>query len=91
MSETDVIDIATKGIVVALEVALPILLTTLVVGLVVALIMALTQVQEMTLTFIPKILAVIAVLALGGPWMLSTLMTFTTELFNRIPQIVNGG
>ncbi len=91
MSQGDVIDIATKAIWVALEISLPILIVALVVGLVVALVMALTQIQEMTLTFIPKILAIIAVLALLGPWMLSTLITFTTELFQSIPQIVNGG
>lgn len=91
MSETDVIDIATKALYVTLEVALPVLLAALVVGLIVAIIMALTQVQEMTLTFIPKILAIVAVIAIAGPWMLSVLITFTTELFQRIPQIVNGG
>lgn len=91
MTQSDVIDIATKAIYVTLEVSLPILLTALVVGLVVAIAMALTHVQEMTLSFIPKVLAIVAVLAIAGPWMLSVLMTFTTELFHQIPQMVNGG
>jgi flagellar biosynthetic protein FliQ len=91
MNQADVIDIATKAVWVTLEVSLPILITALVVGLVVAIAMALTQIQEMTLTFIPKILAVVAVLAIAGPWMLSTLMTFTINLFHSIPQMVNGG
>lgn len=88
MDQAFAVDIATKTIFVALELSLPILGAGLVVGLVVSLVQALTQVQEMTLSFIPKILATIAVLALAGPWMLSRLLGFTTELFHSIPAIV---
>lgn len=91
MTQQDVIDIATRATWISLEISIPILGVALIVGLVLALLMALTQVQEMTLTFIPKILAIVAVLALLGPWMLSVLITFTTDLFQSIPEIVKGG
>ena len=87
MDQATAVDLATRAIGVALELSLPLLLAGLIVGLLVSLFQALTQIQEMTLSFIPKILATIAVLALGGPWMLSRLVDFTSELFRSIPQL----
>jgi flagellar biosynthetic protein FliQ len=71
--------------VVTLMVAGPILATALAVGLAVSLAQAVTQVQEMTLTFIPKLLALVAVLALLGHWMLATLVAFTVRLLGHLP------
>ncbi len=87
MDQGTVVDLTMRTLELSLKLALPLLLAGLVVGLLVSVFQAVTQIQEMTLSFIPKILATIAVLALGGPWMLSRLMAFTTELFRSIPQL----
>jgi len=72
----------------ALLLALPLLGTALVIGVVIGLLQAATQVNEPSIAFIGKILALAAVLAIGGNWMLTTLLTFTTQLFQRIPSIL---
>ncbi|WP_448214109.1 flagellar biosynthetic protein FliQ [Colwellia sp. MEBiC06753] len=69
---------------VALKIASPILFSTLIVGLLVSVIQVVTQIQEMTLTFVPKILVSLAVLGMMGHWMLSQLIEFTTSLFTQI-------
>ncbi|MCU0306396.1 MAG: flagellar biosynthesis protein FliQ [Thermoleophilia bacterium] len=89
MDQSQVIEIATRATWVALQVSLPILGVTLVVGLIVSIFQAVTQLQEPTLTFIPKILATVLVLVLAGPWMLNTLLGFTTELFRGIAGVGN--
>jgi flagellar biosynthetic protein FliQ len=85
-------DVATQlaldAIVVAIKVATPFLLAGLVVGLLVSIFQAATQIQEMTLSFIPKIVAIGAVLIVGGPWMLDTLVGYTRELLTSIPSLV---
>jgi len=73
---------------IVLYLAAPLLLTTLVVGLVVAIFQAATQINEMTLAFIPKLLAIAVVLALLGPWMMGLLVDYIQELFGRIPGLV---
>lgn len=67
-------------------VAAPVLMTTLVVGLLVSVFQAVTQIQEMSLTFIPKLLAAAVVLVTLGPWMLKRLVDFSATLINGIPQ-----
>jgi len=84
MNETDVLGIAREAIVVMIQIGAPVMLLALVVGLVVSLVQALTQVQEMTLTFIPKILAIFGSLLLFMPFMLATLSGFTERLMARI-------
>ena len=88
MEVTDVLDIAREGVFVMLKVSAPLMITALVVGLAVSLFQALTQIQEMTLVFVPKIVAVLGVLIAALPWMLSLLMTFTHNLFVNIPAYV---
>jgi flagellar biosynthetic protein FliQ len=88
MTQDTVISLATQAMSVALKISLPILLVGLVVGLIVSIIQAVTQIQEQTLSFIPKILAMVAVLLIGGPWMLGQLLNYTTELWQSIPQMV---
>ena len=68
-----------------LIVSAPVLLVSLVVGLVISLFQAVTQIQEFTLTFVPKIIAVFVTLFLFFPWIARTLVTFTTELITKIP------
>jgi len=85
MSQDQIIAIGQRTMWVTLEISLPILAVALLVGLVVSILQAVTQLQEPTLTFIPKILAVFLVIALAGPWMLNTLMDFTTELWGMFP------
>ena len=84
MTPTDVMDIGQQTLIVILKIGGPMMLVTLVVGFVVSLLQALTQIQEMTLAFIPKILATFATLILTLPYIGRTLTTFTNEIFDRI-------
>jgi flagellar biosynthetic protein FliQ len=79
-----VLDIGRQGLEVALMVSLPILAVTLFLGLLVSVFQAVTQVQEMTLTFVPKLVGVAIMLAFMGNWMLTTLVTFTHTCFERV-------
>ena len=80
--------IAGQAIMVTLKLALPTLMVSLGVGLLVSVIQAVTQIQEMTLSFIPKILAVALVLIVAGPWMLNQMVGYTTDLYHSIPGLV---
>ena len=88
MNEDTVIQLVVGAVELALKVGLPLLLIGLAVGLVVSVFQAVTQIQEQTLTFIPKILATVAVLVIGGPWMLDQLLQYTTELWLSIPDLI---
>ncbi|OGP71510.1 MAG: EscS/YscS/HrcS family type III secretion system export apparatus protein [Deltaproteobacteria bacterium RBG_13_58_19] len=85
MNQDLVIGVARQAIQVTLLVALPILGIGLVVGVIVSLLQAATQIQEMTLTFVPKILSVFIGLLLLLPWIMNQLVSFTLEIFNNIP------
>jgi len=84
MNDTDVLDIAREAIWVLIQVSLPLMLVALVVGLAVSLVQALTQIQEMTLAFVPKIIAVFLMSLVFLPFMISTLVSFTEQLFDRM-------
>ena len=84
MDSAAAIDIAHETIFVALKLGAPVMLLALAVGLVIAFLQALTQIQEMTLTFVPKVLVVLLSLLVFLPFMLSTLVTFTESLVSRI-------
>jgi flagellar biosynthetic protein FliQ len=71
-----------------LVVSAPILLVGMIVGLIISIFQATTSIQEQTLTFVPKIAAILIVLVLFGPWMLTTLREYTLQLFQRIPDMV---
>lgn len=88
MTRDVVISLGMDAIELTLKVALPLLLAGLLVGLLVSVFQAITQIQEMTLAFIPKILVVAVVAAVGGPWMLDQMLVFTRELYLAIPEIV---
>jgi flagellar biosynthesis protein FliQ len=87
MEQGAVLDIARQGVEVALMVSLPILAVSLFVGLLVSVFQAITQVQEMTLTFVPKVLGIAVVMALLGSWMLTTLVQFTHTCFERAAMV----
>ena len=84
MESVEVLEVAREAIFVMLEIGAPVMLIALAVGLVVSLFQALTQIQEMTLTFVPKILAIFASLLLFLPYMLSTMIAFTERMADRI-------
>ena len=88
MNQDVVISLAMDAMELGLKVALPLLLAGLVIGLVISIFQAVTQIQEMTLTFIPKILITVVVLIVAGPWMLGELVTYTEQLYGGIPSMV---
>lgn len=87
MSPTDVVDVAREAIWVLLQVASPIMLVALGVGLIVALFQALTQIQEMTLAFVPKILAIFLALVVFFPFMINTMIEFMEQISQRIASL----
>jgi flagellar biosynthetic protein FliQ len=89
MTEAYVLTLAKNAVTVMLILSGPVLLVSLIVGSLISLIQAATQINEVTLTFIPKIVAIGAVLAFLGSWMLQTLITFTTALFTSLPNFVH--
>ena len=84
MNASDVFGIGNQAIMVALQIGAPVMLLALGVGLIISILQALTQIQEMTLTFVPKILVIFVSLLVLMPFMLSTLVDFTQSLFTRI-------
>ncbi len=88
MSETVYLEICSQTIWVAIQLVGPLLIAGTVVGLMVSLFQAVTQINEMTLTFIPKLAATILVLIMMGPWMLHTFQEFVTRLFLDIPVFI---
>jgi flagellar biosynthetic protein FliQ len=89
MDQNTAINLATQAMTLAMEVGGPLLLVGLSVGLVVSLFQAVTQIQEQTLSFIPKIVGVALVIVVLGPWMLGELVSYTQNLFLSIPQLVS--
>ncbi|MCE2680169.1 MAG: flagellar biosynthesis protein FliQ [Burkholderiales bacterium] len=88
MTTQTVLNLGQKCIEVMLLVSAPLLLTALVVGLIVSILQAATQINEMTLSFIPKMLAIFLTMMLLGPWMLTTLIDYTRELLLNIPYVI---
>lgn len=88
MTPEAVMDLAYRGMQVALMLAAPMLITALAIGLLVSLFQAATQINEMTLSFIPKILGVFLVLMLAGPFLLQLITEFTRTLFQNIPMML---
>lgn len=88
MNDSQVIAIAGEALWTALLVSAPILIVSLLIGVVVSIFQAMTQVNEATLTFVPKLLGVFAVSAVMGPWMVGTMVQYTHRLFATLPQAV---
>jgi len=88
MSQDFVISLASEAIQMVLLLSLPLLGVGLVVGLIVAVLQAATQIQEMTLSFVPKIVAVLLALLAAAPWMLNKIIYFTNNLITSIPNVI---
>ena len=88
MSDTTIIELALRTMLVALKLSAPILVTSLVIGFTVSLFQSMTQIQEVTLAFVPKLIGVGLALLLCGNWMLHTLVSFTNDLFEGLPSML---
>ncbi len=89
MTDSAILDIARQTMFVALQLSAPILVTSLVIGFAISLFQAMTQIQEFTLSFVPKVIGVGVALIVSGNWMLHTLIDFTVDLFERIPTLLS--
>ncbi len=89
MSHALIVDLARNAIMLALMLAGPLLLVALGVGLIISVIQTVTQIQEQTLSFVPKLLAVAAAFLVALPWMIQLLVKYTTELFRSLPSLVS--
>jgi len=88
MTDTQIIQIARDAIWHVLILSLPVLGVSLLVGLVISVLQATTQVQEQSLTFVPKIIAVFVTLAVLTPWLIKVMLNFTAQLYARLPSIM---
>jgi flagellar biosynthetic protein FliQ len=88
MNQDTVVSLATQAMTLAFEVAGPVLLVGLVIGLAVSLFQAVTQIQEQSLSFIPKIIGLAMVIVILGPWMMDKLINYAVNLYMSIPSLV---
>lgn len=89
MNETIIIDIARQAIYLVLKASAPMLLASLVVGLIVSILQTVTSIQEQTLTFVPKLIAVLMVIILAGSWILNSLKDYMVELFSNFSYYIH--
>jgi len=89
MSPETVLTIGSRALEITLLLAAPLLLVALVTGLIVGAFQAATQINEQTLSFIPKLLAMALAVVVAGPWMLKVMISYTRELFESIPSLIN--
>jgi flagellar biosynthetic protein FliQ len=89
MNQDTVVSLATTAMTLAIEVAGPMLLVGLVIGLVVSVFQAVTSIQEQSLSFIPKIVGLAALIVILGPWMLGQLVNYAQNLYMSIPQLIS--
>jgi flagellar biosynthetic protein FliQ len=84
-----VLDLLGKALILAIIILLPLLGVTMIVSVLISIVQAATQIQEMTLTFIPKLFITLGMMLLAGPWIMRTLITFTTEVIKSIPSLIH--
>jgi len=89
MSPETVVTIGQQALWVTMMIASPLLLSALAVGLLVGMFQAATQINEMTMSFIPKLLVLVAALIIAGPWMLGVITNYTRQLFEQIPSLIS--
>ncbi|QKE82660.1 flagellar biosynthesis protein FliQ [Arthrobacter sp. NEB 688] len=89
MTDADIVHIGVQAMIVSAKLAMPVLLTALAVGFVISLFQAVTQVQEVTLSFVPKLIGVAVVLVVAGHWMLQEAVSFTRAMFDMLPQLLS--
>jgi flagellar biosynthetic protein FliQ len=88
VTDTQIVHLALQVMMISFELAAPTLLTALAVGFLVSLFQSATQIQEFTLSFVPKVIAIGIVLLISGRWMMHSMVTFTTQLYNEIPSLL---
>lgn len=88
MTPETIVTIGQQAVQMTILVSAPLLLTALIVGLLISIFQAATSINEMTLTFVPKIVVLFVVLILAGPWMIETMTGYMRELFGSIPQLI---
>ena len=88
MSQQDVINIARNTIWVIIETSMPLLLVSMVVGLIISLFQTLTSIQEQTLTFVPKLIAIFVALMFMGAWLMNTIVQYMTQLWSNFSQYI---
>lgn len=91
MTPEQIVDICRRALELVLMTAAPMLIVALLIGLLISIFQAATQIQEQTLTFIPKIVAVFVTLLIAAPWMIQRFIVFTNELYSLIPTLGGGG
>lgn len=89
VTDTAVMHLALQVMLVCLKLSAPILLTSLVIGFAISLFQSVTQIQEFTLSFVPKVIGIGIALLVSGNWMLHTLVAFTENLFEQLPGLLN--
>lgn len=87
MSEITIMSLVAKSVATGALIAGPVLIASLLIGLLISIFQAVTQIQEQTLTFVPKLIVVVGILVFGGPWMMNKLVVLTSELFGMIANI----
>jgi flagellar biosynthesis protein FliQ len=88
LSQADILHIASQAVMITIKLGAPMLLVSLAIGVAISLVQAVTSIQEATVTFVPKLMGVAAVMILAGGWMLDELASFTRTLFESIPNLV---
>ena len=88
MTDTVIVELGMQAMTIAAKMSAPVLLTALAVGFAISLFQSVTQIQEATLSFVPKAAAVGAAMLFSGNWMLHEMTTYTTQLFERIPDLL---
>lgn len=88
MTPESVLTIVSNSLTITTMLAAPLLLSALATGVLIGVLQAATQINEMTLTFIPKLMALVIMLMIAGPWMLQLIMSYTINLFNQIPTMI---
>jgi flagellar biosynthetic protein FliQ len=91
MTDAQIIEIAIQSMTIAAKLGAPVLLTALIVGFAVSLFQSVTQIQESTLSFVPKAVGIGIALLVSGNWMLHEMVSFTTQLYSEIPAFIRGG
>ncbi len=90
MTPETILGVGQNALTVTIMLAAPLLLSALAIGLLIGVLQAATQIQEMTLSFIPKLMVLVLALVIAGPWMLGLITDFTIQLFHSIPELVGG-
>ncbi len=91
MESQDAIDLGRQAIMLALLIGAPVLIVGMIVGLVIGLLQALTQIQDQTVSFVPKVVAMVLVLGLSLPWLIQVMTEYSEDLIANIPRLLSGG